>query len=98
MRCTPADSFDDRTENEPAPLTVLTRLPSSEKTTLAILRPRTVAFTLRPTQPEGPRSRERPETTSCPSTPVVGLGSTEGVAVGGTTAGGLTGGGLTGGC
>src|SRR5215207_5830898 len=95
IRCRPAESVEERTENEPAPLTVLTFLPSRENVTAAIRWPRTVAFTLRPTQPEGPLRRDRPETTSSASTPpATGLGSAVGVT-GGWTAGGVTTGGLS---
>ena len=68
-------------------MVVFTRLPSSENATFAIARPRTDALTVRPTQPEGPRSRDRPERTSTARTALVGGAS----AAGGATAGGSAG-------
>src|SRR5215203_2702266 len=72
MWWTPAPSVEDLTEYEPAPLTTLTLRPSSRNVTFAIRRPLTVAFTVRPTQPEGPSSCDRPKTTFLPSTAPAG--------------------------
>src|SRR5215204_251216 len=95
MWWTPAPSVEDLTEYEPAPLTTLTLRPSSRNVTFAIRRPLTVAFTVRPTQPEGPSSCDRPKTTFLPSTAPAGC--TGGCAAAGAGGDGLPpgGGGFT---